>query len=995
MQSCRLPALRLGIAVVLAGCGAQAATAKAPHLLELRLQRAHGVTYFHVRFETPRDMRTYGIEQWQGSDLQRRKLSRLPLMVPQDGMAGAVHLRIDIPDYRPAVGFDAEPTRPPVPVQGFEFVGKVLGDLQANDRAKFLLLYPIDLTLQPPTVPDRDCPAAQPSSWVECEVELHFGGGVHLGPPEESKRSLRRPPARDDLEGLWAAAQAGQLAILEALTPDFGFFGFACEATSRKYGVRAPMLERGRIGDREQVHRRLYETTTGSTAITESLQLHRLLNPGYRDKDQRTVDVGRVPGIDIAEHPWEKMIGDDKPSPEPLARLVPHDNFYVHFKSIRKFNEFGELLDKWGTNLVRAYEINSRDYDLKGRYEKQLCLRSSWLGKTFGPAVVKSMALTGNDGYLREGSDLTVLFHVNDRKLFLTAVDKFINEARRELGAQLSETRSVYHDISVESFVTPLREVSAHRAVFGDFIVYSNSPVALRRVIDAHQGRLKSISDSLDFQYMRTVFRLEDDLEDGFAFLPDAFIRQLVGPRSKIKEKRRLEALTSLQMVTHAAMFSAWETGKLPADHDALLAASILKPPEIYTPEGNGVAWDAARQTAISDFYNTMHFPTPLVELPIDKITPGEEQEYRRFREEYLNLWRKYFDPVGMRVSLNKQRVRLQTYILPLLRHSEYDSLRQFAGGGTALLDPARFSSKTLIQGTVHLSPSIKRFIPGNSDIGNWAMIRVDDSTAFSRLANLWIRQEFDPKPNQSLEADAIQVLEHFPVTVGIQVKDPKAFLKTSENLLFGGTIKEDLKPYQGVVFTRLQWNQGPPNTAYYAVIDDAWYLSLKEDSLKDLVDQWVARRDGKEPAATREKPVPINGSVYLAPAAAVKAGDALRFYLDWESQRRALVNCPMWYALYRCGLVAENDPGASKRTAAMRYFGFVPVSPDGSAYTLDAKTGEVLNRRYGSPRRPQCPHGVKADSPLEQLLDQFRTFRADLRFQEDGINTTVTIQRK
>src|SRR5262249_61825868 len=120
--------------------------------------------------------------------------------------------------------------------------------------------------------------------------------------------------------------------------------------------------------------------------------------------------------------------------------------------------------------------------------------------------------------------------------------------------------------VAVESYVTPLREVSLHRASLGDFVVYANSLAGLQRVIDTHQGRHKALADSLDFQYMRTVFRLEDKQEDGFVFLSDAFIRQLVGPASKIKEKRRLEGQTSLYMTTHAALFAAWEPGKRPAE---------------------------------------------------------------------------------------------------------------------------------------------------------------------------------------------------------------------------------------------------------------------------------------------------------------------------------------------------------------------------------------------------------------------------------------------
>src|SRR5262249_8271664 len=163
------------------------------------------------------------------------------------------------------------------------------------------------------------------------------------------------------------------------------------------------------------------------------------------------------------------------------------------------------------------------------------CLRSTVLGKTLGPLVIRGVAVTGSDMYLREGSDVTVLFHVANRPLFLAAVETFIQEARQEWRDRLKESKEDYHEIAIEDFVTPLREVSLHRATIGDFVIYSNSPAAVRRVVDTHQGRLVSLSDSLDFQYMRTVFQATDKDEDGFAFLSDPFIRQMVGPASKIK----------------------------------------------------------------------------------------------------------------------------------------------------------------------------------------------------------------------------------------------------------------------------------------------------------------------------------------------------------------------------------------------------------------------------------------------------------------------------
>ncbi len=81
--------------------------------------------------------------------------------------------------------------------------------------------------------------------------------------------------------------------------------------------------------------------------------------------------------------------------------------------------------------------------------------------------------------------------------------------------------------------------------------------------------------------------------------------------------------------------------------------------------------------------------------------------------------------------------------------------------------------------------------------------------------------------------------------------------------------------------------------------------------------------------------------------------------------------------------------------TLAERYYGFVPVSPDGAAYVYDRRTDEVRNERHGSPSRPKTPKTLAENAPIKQLLEQLRSIRADLRFREDGIHTTVTVDRQ
>ncbi len=395
--------------------------------------------------------------------------------------------------------------------------------------------------------------------------------------------------------------------------------------------------------------------TTGATAIADALQLKRMLNSNTRDKGERSVDVTKIPGIDVAEHPWKKMMGGKKPSADPLARLVPHDNYYVRFKNVRKFLEFGDLLDRWGTTITRACEINSRDCGIRGRYQKQLCLRSTGLARTLGPAVVRGLAISGSDAFLREGSDVTVLFHVVNKQVFLAAVEPFVQEARKEFGRSLKEGRADHHGTSVESFVTPLREVSLHRAAVGAYVIYSNSPAGVRRVLDANRGRLKALADSLDYQYMRTVFRFEDEAEDAFAFLSDPFIRRQVGPAVKIKEKRRLEALTSLYMLSHGALFTAWETGKLPTEQKKLLAASTLKLEELYAPEGKGVTWIPSARSPCP------RLTTPWTSPRRSSSCPSTRSRHWRSRATAgsgPSTWacaRQYFDPVGMAPGADRQ----------------------------------------------------------------------------------------------------------------------------------------------------------------------------------------------------------------------------------------------------------------------------------------------------------------------------------------------------
>ncbi len=960
------------------------AAADAPNVRRLDVQRVGDVAYFNVVLALPADADPswlsayeFNAQRWPAE--LRRLLSLRPRLVPLDNATRAVYL---LPQ--------GQPRKDP---QLIEFLGQV----RNPGEAEFVVYYPLETKPE-----DR----LRPTKWGEQSLKLT------LPAVKESK------PLTHDLEARWAEAQASHFATLEAMTEDFGFYSLAREATGRKYHVPARPLEgwNAPVQNRDEAMR-LYEMTTGATALAESLALRRLLNPATEESGRRIHDIAKVQGIDVAEHPWKKMMAGKTPAAEPLAKLVPHDNYYVTFNSIRKFIEFGELSEQWGSPLTSAYEQSSRDYDLKGRYEKQLCLRSTTLGKTLGPALIRGLAVTGSDLYLREGSDVSVIFHVRQRDLFLASVEPFLQEARTQFGKDLLQEKNEYNKVVIESYVSPLREVSLNRASAGDFVIYSNSPIAIRRILDTQAGKRTALADVLDFQYMRTIFRADEKGEDGFVFLSDAFIRQQVGPASKIKEKRRLEALASLYLISHGALFSAWDTGKLPDDLLSLLSKSQFKADQIVMPEGKSIRWDGEQRLAVSDAYNTIQFLTPLLELPIDRITEAERTEYGRFRVGYLDNWRQYFDPVGMRLGLKDSEVKFEVYLLPLVKNSQYDGLREWSGGGVAKLDPGMLSARTIFQYFAHINPKALALNDPNKSLGSWFFIRWDDSPAYKPLAQSW--RDYELKRPDWLDQlrDQVYLIWQTPLTVGIEMGNEAAFdanlvkLRDGANGILGESAKEELKPaHRGITITRLRFDRASfltdfltrssyaakdrnfVPTLYHAKVNGAWYISTQENSLKETIDLALGRRDGKGPPAAK---VEVNSSLHISPRAASLAAETLQGYLAWETHKQALAAEPLWQALYGSGVLATDASAREAAATARKFLGFVPVSPDGTAYRFNRRAAEVVNARHGSMSQPRLNSTIAADSPLARLLEQVPSLRADLRFREDGIHTVVTLKRE
>jgi hypothetical protein len=293
--------------------------------------------------------------------------------------------------------------------------------------------------------------------------------------------------------------------------------------------------------------------------------------------------------------------------------------------------------------------------------------------------------------------------------------------------------------------------------------------------------------------------------------------------------------------------------------------------------------------------------------------------------------------------------------------------------------------------------------------VGKWVLVRADDSPVYGQLADMLERGD----EGENVDAERVaRLVFQMPVMVGMDVKNPLTFaaslaaVRTAVmNVLPGALTWEPLeKPYKGVEIVQIKatpagMRQVPLGSSrtgkdpflpavYYAMIDGAFYLTLNETTLRDFIDRAQEKSEGKA------ETVEVNSSLYISPGAAKLTRSLIQKYLEKQVHEQALASAPIWYPLYRSGLLAEGAKDATVSALAEKYYGFVPVSPDGTSYVYDRRTGEVRNERHGSPARPKPHRTLDENAPIKQLLEQLRTIRADLRFREDGIHTTLTVDR-
>jgi hypothetical protein len=415
------------------------------------------------------------------------------------------------------------------------------------------------------------------------------------------------------------------------------------------------------------------------------------------DRGRQTVDLTALRGPAIKSHPWRKMLAGREPDVSPLARCVPDDFYFAEFRSVSSLIEALQISDLWSTHLYGQAAREARTQRAGERLQEQLAVPTGDVLRPFYDRAVAEVAVTGSDLYLREGSDVTVIFRLKRPGLFKARMDAARKEAEKSHpGCRASEGE--YLGVPYVHLSTPRRDLHVFAAYpRADLHVRSNSLPALRRIVEAVRGRdaagkkVRRLGETPEFAYIRTLLPRGAEEEDGLIYLSDPFIRRQVGPRLKLAERRRVLCYNHLRMLGHASMLYRTEFGQAPRSLADLVRSQCLPGSfgegPLACPDGGMYSLSADGNLGVCSRHGHAHFLRPCCESALSQVTAEEADDYDAFRKDYNQYWRTYFDPIAIRIQVSPQRYRLETVVLPLIDNSIYTGLAAVLGGTPEPLD--------------------------------------------------------------------------------------------------------------------------------------------------------------------------------------------------------------------------------------------------------------------------------------------------------------------
>jgi hypothetical protein len=770
--------------------------------------------------------------------------------------------------------------------------------------------------------------------------------------------------------GAWFRRQAAEARIA------LGQTAAKNEQTARPRFVRGDMQD-------------TFSLLSGSRAISENLQLDRVLT--VRDKTQAaTVDVDSLVGIKVREMDWAPLVKDLKPELDPLASLLPGGQHAMFFPSFDAMVAFLDEAERTGSPLLQFAEPRSEDALSRDRYQRQLGLSLTGLGRLLGPKLIGEVAITGSDPYLRVGSDIAILFEAKDAPTLRTLLSAQIGLMKSVPQAQAVSGN--VNGVPYTGYVSAERAISSYMIELGPAIIVSNSLKQLERLVSVQKHDLLSLASLPEYTFFRNRYVRGNADETALLVLSDATIRRWSGPRWRIADSRRTRA---------AAVMTA-----LQAEHLDSLVRKTLKPGPITTtfPDAGEVALspDGVR----SSIYGSLDFMTPIIELNMDKVTQAEAKAYEQWRTDYEQYWKRYFDPIAVRFTIKNNKLGADITVMPLIAGTEYRQFMEVVGGQK--IGPA---SGDLHDDLAHFALSIdKDSRPMKQAAGMAAGLgQGKPLDVFGWLGDSisWYADE-DPywqrlvKKVESGKQSSSKDVANIPIAFRAESTDLvklTALINTLLREFLPNAYTSDTLQHQEQSYVKLSpteklrddFHLDDDFAIYYATMPDAFVITLNQDVMKHALERYVSRLQDKAANKIPARPArPFLGSnvCFQLDGQFIQLVGSVLLHVLWldyqpQMQMRAWSNIPIlneWKRLY-----PDQDPIQLHE----RFWQSRLICPGGGNYVWNAEYQTMESTIYGHPGRP------KTGPPMPAILRTILGANFGVDFENNGLRARAMLDRK
>lgn len=704
----------------------------------------------------------------------------------------------------------------------------------------------------------------------------------------------------------------------------------------------------------------LYQLFSGGRAVAENLRLDRDLNDVMRSAELDLVArVDELEGIDVAEMDWSARLEGLTPRVDRLAKAIPADQHAVFFPNFGSFLEVYDAAKGHGLPLAGALDPRGGGRDLFGMYEGQLGVSLDQLARMLGAEAIETLAITGSDPFVRTGTDLGILFEPKlEAPLF---ADLAARQGRAAQAAGVDLERGEIGAATWQGAQTTDRGFSSYLLRSRGLIVLTNSMAQLERILGVLEdqdggGSLASLDE---YRWFRHRYALEDGDEDAFAFLSDPTIRRWSSPRWRIAAARRTRAAALLSSASAEEARGILQGGGV----ERVLEEEVPLP-------GGDTLW-VGPEGVRSSTYGTLRFLTPIVELDFELVSVAEKDAYARFRDSYQRQWRTVFDPIGVRVAVERGSFDLDLTVLPLVGNSDYREFKEIAGAirlddkagdphpGTALDFALAVDRES--RHFAQFEDLLKGVIPGKAVLG-WVGDHVSLYADEDPFWEAWSEAE---DRDRYLEENFYGV----PVALHVDVRDPlrlAAFLVAARGFLdsiTGDMLVWEPREHGEASYTRIGLDEDvdldenfKEAALYYASTPGGWVLSMREEMIHRALDRRAASKVAAE-APDDGGPVDAAPTVH---SPLLRSDSSVSFEISQgglraielltgdEVGREHLYSS--WRNLDVLDSLARHFPDRDPVATYRHLFGTDLQCPSGGEYVFDPRVGGFASSKLGAP---------------------------------------------